>query len=189
MTKSLLYVPLIVGNKVTSYVSLQNLDKENAFSESDVRLLQTLANSMSVALENARLFDETQRLFRESEQRAAELAIINSVQQALTGELSLQGVYDAVGDKIREVFRDAFVGIRIYDAKTDLVEYPYTYYDGKRHDIAPGPLGDKGFGAHVIHTGETLVVNEDAAGASARFGSYMMVDAPMSKSELFVPLL
>ena len=35
---------------------------------SDVRLLQTLANSMSVALENARLFDETQRLFNEAQQ-------------------------------------------------------------------------------------------------------------------------
>ena len=36
----------------------------------DVRFLQTLANSMSVALENARFFDETQRLLKETEQRA-----------------------------------------------------------------------------------------------------------------------
>mgnify|MGYP003693861837 CR=1 FL=1 len=49
---------------------------------------------MGVALENARLFDETQRLFKESEQRAAELAIINSVQQALAAELNIQGIYD-----------------------------------------------------------------------------------------------
>ena len=41
-------------------VSLQDLDREDAFSEADVRLLETLASSMSVALENARLFDETQ---------------------------------------------------------------------------------------------------------------------------------
>ena len=51
----------------------------------------TVAASMGVALENARLFDETQRLFKESEQRAAELAIINSVQQALAAELNMQG--------------------------------------------------------------------------------------------------
>src|SRR5207253_2271932 len=57
--KSGVFVPLILGDKVTSYVSLQNMDEENAFNESDVRLLETLANSMSVALENARLFDET----------------------------------------------------------------------------------------------------------------------------------
>ena len=38
---------------------------------------------MSVALENARLFDETNRLLKETEQRTAELGIINSVQEGL----------------------------------------------------------------------------------------------------------
>src|SRR5581483_9233382 len=65
--KSALFVPLIIGEKVTGYVSLQNVDKENAFSDSNVRLLETLAHSMSTALENAHLLKET-------EQRTAELA-------------------------------------------------------------------------------------------------------------------
>ena len=60
---------------------------ENRFNESDLRLLTTLANSMSVALENARLFDETQHLLKETEERNAELAIINSVQQGLAKQL------------------------------------------------------------------------------------------------------
>src|SRR5262249_33799605 len=156
------------------------------------RLLTTLANTMSVALENARLFDETQRLFKESEQRAAELAIINSVQQALAGELSLQGVYDAVGDKIREVFQDAFVGIRIYDPKTDLVEYPYMYdlATEKRVAVAPEPLRDgSGFGPHVLRTGEMLVINENMQAAVERFGSYQITAGPMEKSLVMVPLL
>ena len=51
-------VPMLVGNRVKGVISLQNVDKENAFRESDLRLLQTLANSMAIALENARLFDE-----------------------------------------------------------------------------------------------------------------------------------
>ena len=59
---------------------------------------------MGVALQNARLFDETQRLLKESEQRAAELAIINSVQQGLASKLDMQAIYDLVGDKIREIF-------------------------------------------------------------------------------------
>ncbi|MEJ7674808.1 MAG: GAF domain-containing protein [Chitinophagaceae bacterium] len=62
--KSALFVPLVIGDKVTGYVTLQNVDKENAFSDSDVRLLETLANTMGVALENARLFDETTRLLK-----------------------------------------------------------------------------------------------------------------------------
>ena len=83
--KSLLFVPLIIGDKVKSYVSLQNIDEEHAFSDADVRLLETLANSMSVALENARLFDETNRLLKETEHRTAELSVINSVQEGDAG--------------------------------------------------------------------------------------------------------
>ncbi len=80
-SKSALYVPLIVGEEARGVISLHDIDRENAFADSDVRLLTTVSNSMSVALENARLFDETQRLLKETEQRAAELAIINSVQE------------------------------------------------------------------------------------------------------------
>ena len=59
---------------------------------------------MAVALESARHYAETQRLFKESEQRAAELAIITSVQSALASKLDIQGIYEAVGDRLRETF-------------------------------------------------------------------------------------
>src|SRR2546426_11921077 len=95
MEKSVVFVPMVSSDQARGMIGLMDLEREHAFSDSDVRLLQTLANSMSVALENARLFDETQRLFKETEQRDAELAIINSVQQALAAELNMQGIYDA----------------------------------------------------------------------------------------------
>ena len=108
--KSGVWVPLTVGKQVKGHVSLQNINREKAFAKSDVRLLQTLANSMSVALENARLFAETQ-------QPNAELAIINSVQAGLASKLDFQGIIDLVGDKLREVFDTGDIGIRTYDKK------------------------------------------------------------------------
>ena len=48
---------------------------------------------MSVALESARRFDETNRLLKETEQRNAELAVINSVQDGLVREMDIQGIY------------------------------------------------------------------------------------------------
>lgn len=65
--KTWLGVPMIVGNEARGIVSLQNLDIENAFSTSDINLLTTLTNSMSQSLENARLFNETQRLLNQME--------------------------------------------------------------------------------------------------------------------------
>jgi GAF domain-containing protein len=102
--RSMLYVPLIVGDRVIGHMNLNNTEREHAYGEAEVRLVTTLANSMSVAIENARLFDETQRLLNETEQRAAELAIINSVQEGLASKLDFQGIIDLVGDKIRDIF-------------------------------------------------------------------------------------
>ena len=64
LPKTWLGVPMVVGDAVRGVVSLQNLDKEHAFSASDIDLLTTLTNSLSLSLENARLFNETQRLLK-----------------------------------------------------------------------------------------------------------------------------
>ncbi len=116
-TKSGLFVPLVVGGRATGVISLQNVDRTHAFSDADQRLLTTLAGSLSVALENARLVHETR-------QRNAELALINSVQAALAGELELQAIYDVVGDKIQEIFDAQVVDIGVFDFEAGVTQYP-----------------------------------------------------------------
>jgi len=78
--KTWLGVPMLVANEVRGIVSLQNLDIENAFSTSDIELLTTLTNSMSQSLENARLFDETQRLLNQME---SEMALARQAQKSI----------------------------------------------------------------------------------------------------------
>ena len=70
--KTWLGVPLVVRDQVTGILSLQDLDQENAFGEPVVRLLQTLANAMSVALENARLWEQ-ESLYRKALEREFEI--------------------------------------------------------------------------------------------------------------------
>jgi len=158
--KSQLIVPLHVGGRVHGMLSISDVRREHAFSGSDVRLLETLANSMSVALENARLFDETQRLLKETEQRNAELAVINSIQQGLASKLELTGVIDLVGDKLREVFAADVVGISLLDRERDLQSYPYLLDHGERFQPPPQPNGSQtGIGGFVLRTRQTIVFN------------------------------
>ena len=110
---------ILGGERGSVSIALENYERENAFGESEVRLLSTVAASMGVALENARLFDETQRLLKETEQRAAELAVINRIQEGMAAELDFQAIVDLVGDKLREVFKTGEIGIRWYDAATE----------------------------------------------------------------------
>ena len=179
-SKSMLYVPLIVGGRATGVISLQNIDREHAFGESDQQLLETLAGSLSVALDNARLVHETR-------QRNAELALINSVQAAIAGELDPQAIYDLVGDKLREVFDAQVVDIGIYDETSGLVHFPYVIERGERLDEPPMPL--IGFRKHVMETREPLMLEEVTPGVLERYGNPPVLGGEPSKSALFVPLV
>ncbi len=187
---SAMSVRIIARDRVMGIVIVESFEREHAFGESEARLLTTIASSMGVALENARLFDETQRLFNQSEQRAAELAIINAVQQALAGQLDIQGVYDAVGDKLREVFPHSLEGIRVVDRASRRMLYPYGVLDGKRVYPPPSPLTDRGLAAEVIRTGRTLLINERLPEVTARLASVGLIAGDKHpKSMLLVPLL
>ena len=81
-------------------------------------------------LENARLFEETR-------QRNAELALINDVQRGLAENLEMQTMYDLVGDRIRDIFDAQVVAIGIVDRDTGLLDNPYAFEKGARyHDRA-----------------------------------------------------
>ncbi len=184
--QSVVIVPMISNNTVIGMISLQDLDKENAFSESDVSLLKTLANSMSVALESARRFDETKHLLKETEQRNAELAVINSVQDGLVAQLNIQSIYDLVGEKIREIFNAQVIDIVTYDPKNNTIEDRYAYEKGDRTLIAPRE--PKGFRKHVIQTKQLLLHNENVAEESIRFGNPLII-GEIPKSQVFVPMI
>ena len=161
--KSGMYVPLMVGKEIKGMIGIANLDKENAYSDSDLRLLTTLANSMSVALENARLFDETQRLLQETEQRNAELAVINSIQTGLSSKLEMQAIYDLIGDKIRDVFKAETVIINSYDNERDLVGTPYLWSQGYRLlNEEPVPSSNTPLLKFLIDSRKPWIINKDS---------------------------
>src|SRR6185369_10467191 len=159
MEKSVVVVPLVSGDQARGVISLHDMTREQAFSSSDVRLLQTLASSMSIALENARLFAETQRLFKAEQQRAAELAVINSVQQGLAAELNFQAIVDLVGDKLREVLHTGDIGIRWYDTQAKILHYLYEYEHGQRLTIASqSPPSTSPF-SMMLETRQPVIIN------------------------------
>jgi GAF domain-containing protein/CheY-like chemotaxis protein len=187
VVRSGVWVPLIVADEVKGVLSLQNLEHEHAFSESDVRLLVTIANALSASLENTRLFNETQALFKAEQERAAELAIITNVQEALASRIDLQGIYELIGDKVREIFNAAFVFIAIRDFAKNVDFFPYLYEGGQRVEIDPSPPA--GFSYHTLLKRKTIVVNEDMLGRAAEIGSTLLSGVDIPKSAVYVPIL
>ncbi|MCB9113151.1 MAG: GAF domain-containing protein [Anaerolineales bacterium] len=70
-TKSILAVPMILGGKALGMLSVQSYQAD-VYTEEDVQILGTLANQAIVAIQNGRLFNETQTLASELEMRVLE---------------------------------------------------------------------------------------------------------------------
>ena len=118
--QSMIFVPYGSGGQVNGFFSLQDLDQENAYSQSDVRLLQTLANSMGIALENARLFNAEQ-------QRNAELSVVSTVSQALVVESELDNIIQLIGRQMRNIFDADIVYLALLDQDNHVISFPYQY--------------------------------------------------------------
>ncbi|RMF39203.1 MAG: GAF domain-containing protein, partial [Chloroflexi bacterium] len=60
-TQAELAIPLILGGRVIGALDVQSTDPE-AFSEDEVAVLQLVADQITIAIENARLYDEQKRV-------------------------------------------------------------------------------------------------------------------------------
>src|SRR5439155_10531894 len=82
LEESLAVVPLRYGSRVTGAIVISKLGV-NQFDDDDVRLLEVLAGQASVALENARLYEQQRR---EAEGAKALLRLADEISQAHTVE-------------------------------------------------------------------------------------------------------
>ncbi|ESZ58064.1 hypothetical protein X727_32095 [Mesorhizobium sp. L103C119B0] len=183
-SESYLGVPIIAGGRTLGVVSVQSYQK-NAFSEDHVRLLQALSSSMGVAISNARLFDETQRLLKVSEDRAKELAILNSVGEAMAKTLNVKTVTRIVGDKVREIFGTDVTEILLRDEKSDLITVPYAFYRDYQ-DPEPFAMGE-GLTSKVILSGKPLVLGSTEQHVA--LGALIPTEDDRTESYLGVPII
>src|SRR5690242_10476962 len=150
LSEDWLGVPLKAEGRTVGVLVVQSYTRDVHYTEQDRDLLAFVGQHVGAALSRARAIEETR-------ERNAELALINSVQTALAGELELQSIYDVVGDKIQEIFDAQAVLIMTLDDATGLMHFQYLNDRGGRQHEDPAPL--TGFTKHVFETGEPLMVN------------------------------
>jgi PAS domain S-box-containing protein len=178
--RSELAVPLLLGGKVIGVLNLES-DQLNAFGEDDARLMTALAQQVSVALENARLFAETKRLLEESRQHTVELETVNRISQALASELELEALIQLVGEQMRQTFDADVVYVALLDPESSRIHFPYQF--GEEYSTLT--LGE-GLTSEILQSGQPLLINENVVGRYAELG-IEQVGVP-SLSYLGVPI-
>ena len=141
-SNSWLGVPIPVGDVVVGVLCVEDMAVD-AYTDADEQLLGTLAANMGVALENARLFDETKRLLTETDERAAELAVINEIGDALSQASSTSrasSMSSAAGS--RRCSEPTRCSSPCTTSETETIHFPFDLVDGQRQDGETLALGE-----------------------------------------------
>ncbi len=155
-TKSWIGTPLRVwdrekqAEKVIGLISIQSYEKEDAYDENDLRVLETMASQAAVAIENARLLDRETR-------RARQLAGLQEIGVKITSQLELGEVLGSVVENANMTTSADFSTLFLYDPEQDKFE------SGIRRgkvEVAPSIPGHTGFSAHIARTQEAVFAED-----------------------------
>lgn len=104
---SWLGVPLISGQHTMGAIAVLSYDDGRFFTENDLRLLNIVASSASIAIENARLYTE-------KSYRAEQLATLNKIAALLTGTLSPGEVLDTIVSSASTISDAVAIAVYLY---------------------------------------------------------------------------
>jgi signal transduction histidine kinase/CheY-like chemotaxis protein/tetratricopeptide (TPR) repeat protein len=96
--RSFLGVPIVLGDQAIGVISVQNTEQEYAFDEGDVRLLSTIAANVGVAIQNARLYQETRR-------QAGEMAALAEVGRDISAMLDVPTLLESIAARARDLLK------------------------------------------------------------------------------------
>jgi two-component system, NarL family, sensor kinase len=126
-TRSELSIPLLREDTLLGVIDVQS-PRKDAFTQQDTDLLETIADQLAIALENADLFTMEQK-------RRTELALILEASQAANSSLVLDDVIQHVAEGIADAIGLPSCVVYLYDEEGDrLLPSAYVARDGSLID-------------------------------------------------------
>ena len=180
-TRAKLVVPIKLGDKIIGIINVEHSDL-NAFDEDDQQALEALAAQAAIAIQNARLFNKTQR-------HARLLDAATRVARGATSILDEDALIDEVVSLIVNYF-DFFYHAAVFllDDRREYAILRAASSEGGQRMLARGhklKVGQEGIVGFVTHYGEprlTSDVTEDPH-------HYVNRDLPDTRAEMAFPLI
>ncbi|HKJ38154.1 MAG TPA: GAF domain-containing protein, partial [Anaerolineales bacterium] len=176
--QSLLVSPVQSGGKLSGTISVQS-NKLNAFSEQDVKLLNSLSVQASIAIENTHLFETTQQSLKE-------VNALYRTSQGLASSLTTDELIDDVVNLLHKNFGYYHVQIYLSDPLSDDL-----LLKSGSGEIGPRMLKEDnrlprgtGVAGHTVETGLPFVTNN----VNAIMFFFRSPLLPDTQSEMTVPI-
>jgi len=152
--KRVLGVPLKSKGNVIGVLNIIDDQKIGSFTQEEIRLVSLFADQAAIAIENARLLEETNR-------HVEQLGIINRISLAITSGLDMDHVLKTLHEQCQQVAPSDVFYVALYDETSSLINIPLYYENGQyqagpSRDVHehPGTIGS------VIQARRTLYLND-----------------------------
>jgi signal transduction histidine kinase/DNA-binding response OmpR family regulator/HPt (histidine-containing phosphotransfer) domain-containing protein/HAMP domain-containing protein len=175
---ALLATPLTVGSRLVGVILVATADRGRQFTPADLHLLNLFAHQAAIAIENARLFTETER-------RVEELATLTDIGQALSSALRVDEVLQLVYEQTRRVMYAENMIIMLYDEEQDEIQCAFSR---RSDDAVPGePFPNTGLTGYILRHRQSVLLRDNVIEGIQELG-LRVVGVP-SASFLGVPML
>jgi GAF domain-containing protein len=151
LTKAELCVPLKLAGQVIGVLDVQDTQL-NAFDETDLLAMETLADQIAVAIENARLFGEAKRRFEET-------TALHQTSLDITAKLEMMELLKSIVERAVTLLEAEGGGICLYDPEREDLRWAIGYGHAEKYmgtTLKPG----EGMAGKVFQTGEPLIVDD-----------------------------
>ncbi len=192
--QTVIAVPMTVHDRTFGYFELWDSRVAREYVDSDVRLLLALASQVAVAVENARLFEETQaalaertRAEQELLQRTERLAFLNRFSATVSASLDLEAILQHTAEQVAQLFQVDHSGVVLFDEAgrfgTVEAEYPDRGAFGTQVTVAGDPLEEELFARRapvvVDDTATDARLSPELRGTFTRLGIQSILIAPL----------
>jgi len=150
--KSALVVPIIYKNTAIGALGFAECQSRRTFSEDERIMAQAFAHQAASAIENARLFQETQ-------QRAGRLSTLNRIARALATTLKLDELLEIVHREIMAVVEADTFFIALYDREANELDFRIRIDKGVREPLERRPM-TPGLTAAVVTGKRPLLIRD-----------------------------
>jgi PAS domain S-box-containing protein len=180
--------PLSVRGQVIGVVGVYD-DPQRPLSPDELALVQEITEQGALALESARLFEQTQAALGEARTRAEELAALNELSQRLTARFDVAGVLEEAYRGAARLLDTTNFTIALYDEDKDEITFPLDISDGQRIDEGIILPSSRGMTGYVIRNREPVLIKEDATKWRAERGIESLGSRLGAQSWLGVPMV
>lgn len=169
--RSAIVVPLKLKNKVVGVLQVKSL-KDNAYTENEMKILESLAAQTAISVSNAYLYQQAQKEIQIRKETEAELlktsieiSNIYEISKDLSGALSTENIKRKIFKIIKTSFPECDIGISIFDEKEENIILIGLFTNGKEVNTENLPpikydRTGKGLQSSVILSKQTRLIED-----------------------------